>query len=286
MSAITFPGLGLSFTIDPVAFTLFGKPIYWYGIIIALGFVLAAGYGYRRAPQFGIPSEHILDMLLFAVPSAIVCARAYYCIFYWDLFRDDPISCLYIWQGGLAIYGGIIGAVLAVIVYCRVTRQKISPFLDVGGLGLLIGQCIGRWGNFVNQEAHGGETASFLRMGLADGFGNYSYYHPTFLYESAWNLLGFVLLHFYSRRRRYDGEVFTLYIAWYGLGRCFIEGLRTDSLYLFSTGIRVSQLLAAVTFLGAVALLIYMRIRIKRRPAELLVNRQAAAEKEDTHDAD
>ena len=288
MSAITFPGLGLSFTIDPVAFTIFGKEIYWYGIIIACGFLLAATYGYLRAPRFGIPQEHILDMLLFAVPSAIICARAYYCIFYWDLFRDDPLSCLYIWEGGLAIYGGVIGAVLAVIVYCRVTKQKISPFLDIGGLGLMIGQCIGRWGNFVNQEAHGAETASFLRMGLADAWGNYTYYHPTFLYESVWNLVGFVLLHVYSKRRRYDGEVFTLYVAWYGLGRFFIEGLRTDSLYLFGTGIRVSQLLAALSLLAAVALLIYQSIRIKRQPPELYVNRvqQAAPEKEEKHDAD
>lgn len=289
LSAITFPGLGLSIDIAPVAFSIFGKAIYWYGIIIAFGFLLAASYGYLRAPRFGIESEKILDMLFCAVPTAIVCARAYYCVFHWDLFRDDPISCLYIWEGGIAIYGAVIGAVAAVVVYCKATKQRIGPFVDVGGLGLLIGQCIGRWGNFVNQEAHGAETASFLRMGLADWTGTYHYYHPTFLYESVWNLLGFLILHGYSKRRKYDGEVFTLYVAWYGLGRAWIEGLRTDSLYLFSTGIRVSQLLAVVSCVAAVALLIYNHTIRKHTPEQLQVNCVTAApeNKEETkHDAD
>ena len=286
LSAITFPGLGLSFEIDPVAFHVFSHPIYWYGVIIACGFLLAALYAGRRAPQFGVSPERLMDMLLCAVPAAIVCARAYYCIFYWDLFRDNPVSVLYIWEGGLAIYGGVIGAVAAVVIYCRVTRQKIAPFLDLGGLGLLIGQSIGRWGNFVNQEAYGSQTESFLRMGLMGADGQYAYYHPTFLYESAWNLLGFVLLHFYSKRRRYDGEVFTLYVFWYGLGRTFIEGLRTDSLYLFSTGIRVSQLLAAVSCLTAAALLVLNRTIRKHTPDGLLVNAARQNKEDEQHDPD
>ncbi|MBE6954717.1 MAG: prolipoprotein diacylglyceryl transferase [Ruminococcaceae bacterium] len=288
LSAITFPGLGLSIDIDPVAFSVFGKPIYWYGVIIALGFTLAATYGYLRAPKFGIESEKILDMLFCAVPAAIVCARAYYCIFYWELFRDDPIRCLYIWEGGIAIYGAVIGAVLAVVIYCKVTKQRIGPFVDIGGLGLLIGQCIGRWGNFVNQEAYGAVTDSVLRMGLANWMGEYSYFHPTFFYESAWNLLGFMILHGYSKHRRYDGEVFTLYVAWYGLGRAWIEGLRTDSLYLFSTGIRVSQLLAIVSCLAAVGLLVYVHTvkKPKRENLQVYSAEQKTNKEEENHESD
>ncbi len=273
LSAVTFPGLGLSVEMERVAFTFFGKEIYWYGVIIATGFLLAAVYVYLRAPSFGAQPDQFLDMLFWAVPLAIVGARIYYCIFYWELFKDDPISCLYVWEGGIAIYGGIIGAVTTLAVYCKIKKQNLGVYLDMAGLGLLIGQCIGRWGNFVNQEAYGAETTSFLRMGIADWMGNYSYYHPTFLYESVWNLFGFLLLHGYSKRRRYDGEVFTLYVAWYGLGRAWIEGLRTDSLYLFSTGIRVSQLLAVLSLLGAVGLLIYNYKVRKPDPSGLHVNR-------------
>ena len=145
--------------------------------------------------------------------------------------------------------------------------------MDIGGLGLLIGQMIGRWGNFINREAHGAETGRFLKMGLADAAGNVTYYHPTFLYESLWNLVGFVLLHFYSKRRKFDGEVFALYVAWYGLGRAWIEGLRTDSLYLFGTGIRVSQLLAAVSFAAAIGVILYVRKKKKPQSERLYVNR-------------
>ena len=259
MGAISFPNLGISVNPSPVAFSVFGKEIYWYGIIIACGFVLAVVYAMIRSKQFGLIDDNILDMLFAAVPTAIVCARLYYCVFYWELYKDDPISILYIWEGGLAIYGGVIGAVAAIFVFCKVTRLPAGPLLDVGGLGLLIGQMIGRWGNFINREAHGGVTDSFLKMGIADNAGNVTFYHPTFLYESLWNLIGFILLHFYSKKRKFDGEVFALYVAWYGLGRAWIEGLRTDSLYLFGTGIRVSQLLAIVSFVGAVAFILWKR---------------------------
>lgn len=274
MGAISFPNLGISVNPSPVAFSLFGKEIYWYGIIIAAGFVLATIYAMKRAKQFGLTEDHILDMLLAAVPVAILCARAYYCIFYWDLYRDNPISALYIWEGGLAIYGGVIGAVAAVAVFCKVKKLPLGPFVDIGGLGLLIGQMIGRWGNFMNREAHGAVTDSFLKMGIADAAGNVTYYQPTFLYESLWNLVGFILLHFYSKRRRFDGEVFLLYLAWYGLGRAWIEGLRTDSLYLFGTGIRVSQLLAIVSFAAAAAAIIVIYRKKKPQPEQLYVNRK------------
>lgn len=272
MGAISFPNLGIELNPSPVAFTVFGKDIYWYGIIIAVGFILAVLYAMVRAKQFGLIDDDILDMLFAAVPTAIICARLYYCVFYWELYADDPISILYIWEGGLAIYGGVIGAVAAVLVFCKIKKKPAGPLMDVGGLGLLIGQMFGRWGNFINREAHGGVTDSFLKMGLTNAAGQVTYYHPTFLYESLWNLVGFVLLHFYSKRRKFDGEVFALYIAWYGLGRAWIEGLRTDSLYLFGTGIRVSQLLAAVSFLGAVTVIIYVRKKKKPTAEKLYVN--------------
>ena len=280
MGAITFPNLGISVNPSRVAFNVLGKDIYWYGIIIAAGFLLAVIYAMRRAPSFGLNEDNILDMLFVAVPLAIVCARLYYCIFYWDLYRDNPIAILYVWEGGLAIYGGVIGAVIGVAIFCRVKKLPIGPLLDVGGLGLLIGQMIGRWGNFMNREAHGAVTDSFFKMGIADAAGNVTYYQPTFLYESVWNLVGFVALHFYSKRRKFDGEVFLLYLAWYGLGRAWIEGLRTDSLYLFNTGIRVSQLLAALSCVAAIAVLIYVRVVRKPQPEKLYVNRIAQDEAE------
>ena len=280
MGAITFPNLGISVNPSRVAFNVLGKDIYWYGIIIAAGFLLAVIYAMRRAPSFGLTEDNILDMLFVAVPLAIVCARLYYCIFYWDLYRDNPIAILYVWEGGLAIYGGVIGAVIGVAIFCRVKKLPIGPLLDVGSLGLLIGQMIGRWGNFMNREAHGAVTDSFFKMGIADAAGNVIYYQPTFLYESVWNLVGFVALHFYSKRRKFDGEVFLLYLAWYGLGRAWIEGLRTDSLYLFNTGIRVSQLLAALSCVAAIAVLVYVRVVRKPQPEKLYVNRIAQDEAE------
>ena len=280
MGAITFPNLGISVNPSRVAFNVMGKDIYWYGIIIAAGFLLAVIYAMRRAPSFGLNEDNILDMLFVAVPLAIVCARLYYCIFYWDLYRDNPIAILYVWEGGLAIYGGVIGAVIGVAIFCRVKKLPIGPLLDVGSLGLLIGQMIGRWGNFMNREAHGAITDGFFKMGIADAAGNVTYYQPTFLYESVWNLVGFVALHFYSKRRKFDGEVFLLYLAWYGLGRAWIEGLRTDSLYLFNTGIRVSQLLAVLSCVAAIAVLVYVRVVRKPQPEKLYVNRIAQDEAE------
>jgi phosphatidylglycerol:prolipoprotein diacylglycerol transferase len=214
-------------------------------------------------------------MLICAVPAAIIGARAYYCIFSWSLYRDDPIRVLYIWEGGLAIYGGVIGAVLGLTIYTKVKKVKTSAMLDIGGLGLLIGQSIGRWGNFMNREAFGAATDSFLRMGLTDASGNVTYYHPTFLYESLWNALGLLLLHFYSKRRKFDGQVFIMYLGWYGLGRVFIEGLRMDSLYVGGTNLRVSQLVAGLCFLCAAGFLIYDKIFREHDPDELYVNQVA-----------
>lgn len=273
---ISFPGLGLSFNPSRIAFSIGSKPIYWYGIIIAAGFLLAVYYAMKRADQFGLTQDNIIDMLICAVPLAIIGARAYYCIFSWGLYKDDPIRVLYIWEGGLAIYGGVIGAVIGLFIYTKVKKVKTSAILDIGGLGLLIGQSIGRWGNFMNREAFGAETTSFLRMGLTDANGVTIYVHPTFLYESVWNALGLLILHFYSKRRKFDGQIFLMYLGWYGLGRMFIEGLRTDSLYVGSSNLRVSQLLAGICFLGVVIFLVYDKIFREHKPEDLYVNQVAA----------
>ena len=256
-SPITFPNLGITVDPSPVAFTVFGKDIYWYGIIIASGFLLAVLYMLHRAKDFGVTQDDVLDMILWAVPIGVVCARLYYCIFYWELYEDDPISMLYIWEGGLAIYGGIIGGVITLLVVSKVKKIPAPVLLDLAGMGVIIGQCIGRWGNFINREAFGRETTAFSRMGLTLPGRETVYVHPTFLYESLWNFAGFLLLHFWFRKheRKFDGELILLYAVWYGIGRALIEGLRTDSLYITGTGIRVSQLLAGVSAAAAAVVL-------------------------------
>jgi phosphatidylglycerol:prolipoprotein diacylglycerol transferase len=178
-----------------------------------------------------------------------------------------------VWEGGLAIYGGVIAAVIVILIYARVKKLPAGVFFDVGGLGLLIGQAVGRWGNFINREAFGGETDLPWKMGLTTVKGTF-FVHPMFLYESLWNIVGFVGIHIFSKKyRKYDGQVFLLYLAWYGFGRFLIEGLRTDSLYLGNTDIRVSQLVAALTFSVAVFLLLRNKMRRKCTPDDLFVNR-------------
>ena len=281
-STISFPALGLELD-PPRGFQLFGFDIRFYGIIIAVGLLLAVIYGLKRSKQFGLKEDDILDGVLGIVPLAIICARLYYCAFSWDTFKDNPISILYIWQGGIAIYGGVIGAVLGVVLLCLIKKLRLGAVLDIMALGFLIGQSIGRWGNFFNREAFGAETESFFRMGLFNTVTqSYQYFHPTFLYESVWNLAGFVGLHFLSKKRRYDGQIALGYVAWYGLGRTFIEGLRMDSLMLGD--FRVSQLLAAVSCFAAAAALVLLAFK-KHDPAKLYVNRMAEkAAKEDARE--
>ena len=268
---ISFPSLGFScnpsrdFSIGPLS-------IHWYGLIIAIGLLLAVAYGCSRCKKFGLEQTDILDGVLCIVPFAVLCARLYYCVFKWDQYKDNLISILYIWKGGLAIYGGVIGAAIGIVVYALIKKNKVrlTAVLDLTALGFLIGQSIGRWGNFMNREAFGAETTGFLRMGLLNSLnGEITYHHPTFLYESLWNVCGFVLLHFLSKRRKYDGQIALGYVAWYGLGRALIEGLRTDSLYWGP--FRVSQLLAAVSCFVAVVVLAVMFFR-KPNPDNLFVN--------------
>lgn len=274
-TTISFPALGLEIN-PPKGFALFGFDIRFYGIIIAVGLLLAVIYGLKRSKQFGLKEDDILDGVLGIVPLSIICARLYYCAFSWDTFKNNPISVLYIWQGGIAIYGAVIGAVLGVVLLCLIKKIRFGAVLDIMALGFLIGQSIGRWGNFFNREAFGAETESFFRMGLFNTVTEgYRYFHPTFLYESVWNIVGFVALHFLSKKRRYDGQIALGYVVWYGLGRTFIEGLRMDSLMLGD--FRVSQLLAAVSCFAAATALVLLAFK-KHDPAKLYVNRVAAQE--------
>ncbi len=273
-STISFPSLGLELN-PPRGFSVGAMEIRFYGIIIAVGLLLAVVYGLKRRSQFGLKENDILDGILGIVPFAVICARAYYCIFAWEEFAANPIRVLYIWEGGLAIYGAVIGAALGVIALCIIRKIKLPALLDLVCLGFLIGQCIGRWGNFFNREAFGAETEGFFRMGLFDSVaGLWHYYHPTFLYESLWNLAGFVALHFLSKKRQYDGQIALGYVAWYGLGRTLIEGLRMDSLMLGP--VRISQLLAAVSCFAATAVLVVMAFK-KHNPEKLYVNQAALA---------
>ena len=262
-SPIRFPGLfgDWAITISSKAIDI-GNGIYWYGILIALGMLVALWWCMRQRTKYGIREDDLIDGLLWGIPSAIVGARLYYVLFYLSEFKDHEghfswSKAIAIWDGGLAIYGGVIAVVIVAVILCRSRHIKLGAMMDLVVMGLLIGQAIGRWGNFVNGEAHGGPTT--LPWGMTiDG---QSMVHPTFLYESLWNLAGFVLLHFYSKKRRFKGEIALLYAAWYGAGRAWIEGLRTDSLYIGS--VRVSQLLAIVSCIAAVAVLARQYHRIK-----------------------
>lgn len=252
-NVITFPALGISVTVNRVAFNVFGKDIYWYGVIIALGFALAVLYCSLRIRRFGFNNDLLFDALVAALPSAIVGARLYYVIWEWGYYSKYPSEIIAVWHGGMAIYGGIIGALVAVAVYGRVKRASIPGMFDVAALGLLIGQCLGRWGNFINGEAHGTLTDSVLGM-TVNGYGPF---HPTFLYESVWTALGFVVLHLVSVYfYRFRGQIFLSYLVWYGAGRAVIEGLRTDSLYIGQTDIRVSQVVAVVSCITGLVLLV------------------------------
>lgn len=276
---IEFPNLfSGSIAINRVAFNLFGMDVYWYGIIIALGVILAFIYAMKRTKQFGLIGDHVFDVVFVAIIFGFIGARAYYCI-----FINAEINFFDLRHGGLAIYGGIIGAALAAAVMCIIRKVKLPALFDLGGLGLLIGQGIGRWGNFVNQEAYGAPTAGKLPWGMygtiidqdpiviamqakldAAGEGVFALVHPCFLYESLLCFVGFILLHIWSKKlRTFDGEIFLLYVMWYGTGRAFIEGLRTDSLMLGD--IRVSQLVGVVSAVVALVLLIVFKIRLSKK---------------------
>ncbi|MCI9626995.1 MAG: prolipoprotein diacylglyceryl transferase [Clostridia bacterium] len=263
MYPIRFPGVGLECSINPVAFSVLGKPIYWYGIIIAIGFALAVCYAVREAKRVGLSGDVLMDLILIGAPTAIICARAYYVIFSWDYYRQHLGEIIAIWNGGIAIYGGLIGAFSVAAVYAKVKKISLTTVLDVTAPGFLLAQGIGRWGNFVNQEAFGGVTSLPWRMELFLPEQNaYVAVHPTFLYESLWNLAGFGLLVALRKKKPFDGFIFCAYLLWYGLGRVWIEGLRADSLYLGP--LRVSQWLAGACVLICAAVIMLKLCRGKR----------------------
>lgn len=285
-SAISFPLLGIE--VDPIRTISLGPlTIHLYGAVIALGLLLAGIYCSHRSKRAGLTEDDILDGILWIAPFAVLCARAYYCVFSWSEYAENPISVLYIWNGGLAIYGAVIGAFIGVMVYCKIKKCSLPALLDLVVMGFLIGQLVGRWGNFFNREAFGAATRAFSRMGLYNTVtGQWEYYHPTFLYESLWNLCGFLLLNYLYPKRAYDGQIALGYAAWYGLGRAMIEGLRVDSLYWGP--FRVSQLLAAASCLVAVAVLLALNFKphdrenLAERRYEKRLAEEAKAKEEET----
>ena len=279
MTHVEFPGLGLAFDVNPVAFTIGSFEFRWYGILIALGFILAMVYCSRNAKDFGIRSDDFFDLMLWIIPCCIIGARLYYVLFNLEHYLADPGEIFAIRDGGLAIYGGIIVGVIVIIGVSRHKKIPIPAMLDLAVFGLFIGQILGRWGNFMNREAFGAETEIFCRMGLTAPDGSTIFVHPTFLYESLWNLAGLIFLIVWTKKghRKYDGQCTLIYIFWYGLGRAWIEGLRTDSLYIGSTNIRVSQALSIVLVLISLILLI-RQSRRPHPPEKLYVNRVRAAE--------
>ena len=269
-TTVSFPGLGIEpFSLCRLALEIGSLKVYWYGIIICMGIILGFLTAYMRMKKIGITSDDMADIALVCVPSAIVGARIYYVLAELESY-DSFYEMIAIWNGGIAIYGAVIAGVIAFTLVCRYKKKPLFKMYDCAAPGLILGQIIGRWGNFFNAEAYGiAESYDFLgakfdiqsfsesnplRMTI-DG----AVVHPTFLYESIWNSVGFILMNVLFKKRAFDGEVLLWYLTWYGLGRCLIEGLRGDSLYLGS--IRVSQLIAFVCFFAGLTAIIVLRIK-------------------------
>lgn len=256
-------------TIQPlnrVAINLGGIHIYWYGIIIGIGVLLGLLLAMRESERRGLPKELFMDLILYAVPIAIVCARIYYVTFEWNYYSKNPGDIIKIWEGGIAIHGALIGAVITTFVFAKIKKVSFWKLTDIAAPSLLLGQAIGRWGNFMNQEAHGGEvTRAFLEnlhlppFIINQMYINGAYYHPTFLYESLWNLLGVVVLLLLRKVNLRRGELFLSYLIWYSVGRFFIEGLRTDSLML-TQSLRMAQVISITLIIAAIVLIAYRRI--------------------------
>ena len=272
-NVISFPGLGIDpFEVNEVAFEIFGFSVHWYGLIIMCGMLFCVLYVYHHWKKEGWNPDHFFDVAIAAIAAGVVGARLYYIIFsldsyivtggsFWSNVGKTLKNMISVWNGGLAIYGGLIAGALAIFLVAHWRKIPVLRLLDIVAPSVALAQAVGRWGNFVNAEAHGGPTDLPWRMGITYGSSTY-YYHPTFLYESLWNILGFILLNQLRKKKKYDGQVLLAYAAWYGFGRMFIEGLRTDSLMWGS--VRVSQLLAALLFVGSVAGMIVIHIRQKK----------------------
>jgi phosphatidylglycerol:prolipoprotein diacylglycerol transferase len=296
---IAFPALGLEFKISNtiVQFELFSIQVSlkWYGLLIALGFLLAVIYAMRRVKDFDINPDAMIDVVLVCALFAFIGARIYYVLFSEDRssYFSNPLSILKVWEGGLAIYGGIIFAFATAIWMCRLRKVNTLAMFDIGSLGFLIGQAVGRWGNFFNQEAFGtntslpwGMTGSIIQQGYSLKYDTSLPVHPTFLYESLWCALGFLLLHLFSKKAyKFKGQIFALYIIWYGAGRFVIEGLRADSL-MIGAALRVSQVVAGMSVLGGVAFYFYLRAKHNSLPVDLFETATADGETAETEIAD
>ena len=252
-------------TIDRVAIQIGSISIYWYGIIIGLGVFLGLWLAMRESERRGLDKDVFIDLLIYAVPISIISARIYYVIFEWSYYKDHLADIVKIWNGGIAIHGALIGAVITTIIFAKVKKLSFWKLADIAAPSIILGQAIGRWGNFINQEAYGGEVSrSFLENLFLPDFIinqmyiNGAYHHPTFLYESLWNFIGFAILIGLRRVNLRQGELFLSYVIWYSIGRIFIEGMRTDSLMLFDT-LRMAQVLSLVLILGSVILILVRR---------------------------
>lgn len=278
---ISFPNLNIYLHNVPKNFTVFGFTIALYGVIIAIGMMLGVAIAVYDRRSRGLSEDPIWDAAFIGIPCGIIGARIYYVIFAWDFYKNDPIQILYIRQGGLAIYGGVLGALISVFIYCKVKKVGFLELWDSIALGFLVGQSLGRWGNFFNREVFGGYTDNILAMrlpiaavrerdivaSLAATIGegeNFIQVHPTFLYESLWNLALLILLFLYRKHKKFSGEVLLLYIAGYGIGRFWIESIRTDQLYIRGTTVPVSMVLAALMTVIGLGTDLIVRIRMKK----------------------
>ena len=285
-AAISFPMFG-DWTINPPAyFTVFGRNIYWYGVFLALAFLAVLIWVVYHAKEFGITKDDVYDEAIGCVIFGVIGCRIYYVVFQWDYYSQHLSEIIRVWDGGIAMYGGIIAAIIFLVFFTRRRHISLGAILDADTSGMLLGHSIGRWGNFINREAFGVQTDVFCRMGLTRPGQETIYVHPTFLYESLWSLLGFILINIWHKKghRKYDGQLFMLYVMWYGLGRTMIEGLRTDSLWLIPGVIRASQALGLVTALLMAALL-FIQSRRPHDSAKLYVNRIILKETENPSDA-
>ena len=280
---INFPNLGIYLDHVGKSISIFGFSIAYYGIVIVTGMMIAIWIAQREAKRTGQNPEQYLDLAMIGIAAGILGARIYYVIFAWDYYKDDLLSIFNIRQGGLAIYGGIIGACIAVVIYSRKKKQNFSLLMDTASMSIVFGQIMGRWGNFFNREAFGGYTDNLFAMQLKrsqvragdmtkdvlkhlvniDGI-QYIQVHPTFLYELLWNIGVLAVVLLWTKKRKYKGQLFLIYLCGYGLGRCWIEGLRTDQLKFFGTQIAISQILSAVLFLGAAGILLWKAVKAKR----------------------
>ena len=256
INTIAFPGLSLGPFQIHESFQLGGLTIHWYGVMIAAGILVAYLFCSHIAQEYHLTKDNILDIILFGLPSAIICARIYYVVFEWSGYRDNFWDIFKIWEGGIAIYGAVIGACLSTYLYCKSKNIAVGNAFDVGAFGLLIGQIFGRWGNFVNAEAYGTLTDLPWRMALLDL--NIAV-HPTFLYESLWNVAVFICLFLVRKKMTHPGDIFLGYVTLYGLGRFWIEGLRTDSLYMGP--FRISQIIAAICVIVGVCIILIRKYK-------------------------